>query len=41
MADRYVLPLREFADVVVSGVEPIERSVAALRAEAQARARKP
>lgn len=41
MARRYVLPLREFADVVVSGVEPIERSVAALRAEALARAGRP
>ena len=41
MAQRYVLPLREFADVVVSGVEPIERSVAALRAEALARAGRP
>jgi uridine kinase len=38
MARRYVLPSREFADVVVSGVEPVERSMAALRAEALARA---
>ncbi len=37
MARRYVLPSRHFADVVVSGVEPMERSVAALRAEALAR----
>jgi len=38
MAERYVQPLREFADVVVSGIEPIERSVAALKAQALARA---
>ncbi len=38
MAQRYVLPLREFADVAVSGVEPVERSVAVLRAEVLARA---
>ncbi len=41
MAQRYVLPSREFADVVVSGVQPVERSVAALRAEALARAGRP
>ena len=41
MARRYVLPLRQFADVVVSGVEPVERSVAAVRAEALARAGRP
>jgi len=38
MARRYVLPARQWADVVVSGVEPVERSAAALRAEVLARA---
>lgn len=38
MANRYVLPARQFADVVVSGIEPVERSAAALRAEVLARA---
>jgi uridine kinase len=37
MARRYVLPQREFADLVVSGVEPIERTAAAVRAQALAR----
>jgi uridine kinase len=40
MALRYVLPSREFADVVVSGIEPVARSAAALRAEVLARAAK-
>jgi uridine kinase len=32
MARRYVLPERRFADLVVSGVQPIEESVKAVRA---------
>jgi uridine kinase len=39
MALRYVLPTQPFADVVVSGVEPVERSVAAVRARVVAAAR--
>lgn len=31
MARQYILPTRRFAGVVVSGVEPLERSVAAVR----------
>jgi uridine kinase len=32
MACRYILPTQRFADIVVSGVEPIEKSVEAVRA---------
>jgi len=32
MAERYILPTREFADVVVSGTEAVERSVGAVLA---------
>jgi uridine kinase len=32
MAEKYILPTRSWADVVVSGAEPLEHSVAAVRA---------
>jgi uridine kinase len=35
MAERYILPTRAWADVVVSGVEPLERSTATVLAKAQ------
>jgi len=34
MAERYILPTRAWADIVVSGVEPLERSTAAVLARA-------
>ena len=35
MAERYILPTREWADIVVSGVAPLERTAAAVLAMAR------
>ncbi|MEK7404494.1 MAG: uridine kinase [Acidobacteriota bacterium] len=39
MAARYILPTREFADLVVSGIDPLERSLAAVLAHIESRRR--
>ncbi len=39
MARRYILPTREFADVVISGEEPVERSAASVLTAARKRLR--